>query len=214
MEAPRLASQLRCPNGVEAPEVAKRMNDANRVLNHKCIDLLQLRASDSLLEIGPGNGAFVVDIINAADNISYTGLDWSPEMVAEAQRLNVHLVEQERANFLQGSSEQILFEANSFDKVMAVHTLYFLENPGDHLMEIRRVMKPGGQFCIAYGDRSFMKDLPFVPYGFNLYDETEALALLRSSGFQTINTFQHNESGLSNTGAHVNKVINIIVCNA
>ncbi|GLX80526.1 methyltransferase [Thalassotalea insulae] len=214
MESHILASQLRCPNGAEASEVAQRMNEANRALNHKCIELLQLRASDSLLEIGPGNGAFVADIIDMANNISYMGLDWSAEMVAEAKRLNKRLVEQGRAQFQQGSSEQLPFEASSFNKVLAVHTLYFWENPGDHLAEVRRVMKPSSLFCIAFGDRSFMKELPFVPYGFNLYDEAEACTLLRSSGFQIIDTYQHEESGRSNTGDQVNKVINIIISKA
>lgn len=214
MESRILASQLRCPNGTEASDVAQRMNEANSALNHKCIDLLQLRASDSLLEIGPGNGAFVADIINVANNISYMGLDWSPEMVAEAERFNKHLVEQGCVQFQQGNSEQLPFEPRLFDKVLAVHTLYFWEKPGDHLAEIRRVMKPNGLFCIAFGDRSFMKDLSFVPYGFDLYDEVEGCALLRSSGFQIKNTYQHKESGLSNTGDHVNKVINIIISEA
>lgn len=211
MESQKLASQLRCPSGAEAADVAQRMNEANRVLNHKCIDLLQLKAADSLLEIGPGNGAFVTDIINVADDISYTGLDWSLEMVAEAERFNEPLVAQKRAKFLQGSSEQPIFAASSFDKVLSVHTLYFWEKCTEHFAEIRRVLKPGGLFCIAFGDRSFMKDLPFTPYGFNLYDAAEVSILLRASGFQIVETYQHKESGLSNTGELVDKVINIII---
>lgn len=210
MESHILASQLRRPNGEEASEVAQKMNEANRALNLKCIELLQLRASESLLEIGPGNGAFVADILSMASDISYMGLDWSPDMVEEAKRLNEHLVEQGCAQFQQGSSEQLPFEASTFNKVLTVHTLYFWKNPGDHLAEIRRVMKPNSLFCIAFGDRAFMKDLPFVPYGFDLYDCAEVCTLLRSCGFQIVDTYQHKESGLSNTGEHVNKVINII----
>lgn len=207
-----LASQLRCPSGAEASEVAQKMNDANRTLNHKCIDLLQLASSDSLLEIGPGNGGFVADIFNAVDDISYVGLDWSSEMVAEAERLNEHLVERGWVRFQQGSSDQLPFEADLFDKVLAVHTLYFWDKPREHLAEVRRVMRPTGLFCVAFGDSSFMKELPFTPYGFNLYDKAEACALLCSCGFQILDTYQYNESGISNAGDPVDKVINIIVC--
>ncbi|MDO8827471.1 class I SAM-dependent methyltransferase [Methylophaga sp.] len=214
MEPHFLASQLRCPSGTEALDVAQKMNEANGSLNHKCIDLLQLRSSDSLLEIGPGNGAFVGDIFNAADKISYVGIDWSSEMVAEAERLNEHLVEQECVRFQQGSSDQLPFEAGFFDKVLTVHTLYFWEMPGDHLAEIRRVMKPAGLFCIAFGDSSFMKKLPFTPYGFHLYDEAEVCTLLRSFEFQIMDTYQHKESGFSNAGDLVDKIFNIIVCKA
>ena len=65
---------------------------------------------------------------------------------------------------------------------------------------------------MAFGDRSFMKDLPFAPDGFRLYDEAEAIALLRRSGLQIIETCQHQERGLSNTGDPVDKLIHIVVC--
>ena len=212
MEPHILASQLRCPKGEQAPEVARRMNEANAALNRKCIEFLQLKACDSILEVGPGNGAFVTSILNVADNLTYAGVDWSAEMVAEAEDLNAHLVKTGRAHFLQGSSEQLPFEAKRFDKVLAVHTLYFWEKPADHLAEICRVMKPASRFCIAFGDRSFMKDLPFAPYGFRLYDEAEAIALLRCSGFQILEKCQYQEKGLSNTGDPVDKFIHIVVC--
>lgn len=214
MKPQELASQLRFPNGAEAPEVARGMNEANRSLNQKCINLLQISTSDSVLEIGPGNGAFAPDIINMAKNVSYVGLDWSSEMVTEAERLNEIPVEAGRAEFRQGSSEHIAFEAGSFDKVLAVHTLYFWEQPEKHLVEIRRVMKPLGLFCIAFGDRSFMKDLPFVPYGFELYDKASACELLYKSGFRAIDAHQYQERGRSNTGDMVDKIINILVCEA
>ncbi len=65
---------------------------------------------------------------------------------------------------------------------------------------------------MAFGDRSFMKDLPFAPYGFRLYDEAEAIALLRCSGFQILEKCQYQEKGLSNTGDPVDKFIHIVVC--
>lgn len=214
MKPQDLALQLSCPSGDEASEVAKRMNEANRSLNQKCVNLLQISKLDSVLEIGPGNGAFVSDIINMARNVSYVGLDWSSEMVAEAVRLNEFSVKAGRVEFRQGSSEFIAFDEGTFDKVLAVHTVYFWEQPEKHLMEIRRVMKPSGLFCIAFGDRSFMKDLPFVPYGFELYDKTSASELLYNSGFREIDAYQCQEQGRSNTGDIVDKTINILVCEA
>ncbi|MEX0738335.1 MAG: class I SAM-dependent methyltransferase [Pseudohongiella sp.] len=214
MESHILASQLRCPAGAEATTVAQKMNETNGSLNRKCIELLRPTAFDSVLEIGPGNAAFAGEIISRADNILYTGLDWSLEMVAEAAQLNQHLVTQGSAQFHHGSSDRIVFDAGVFDKVLTVHTLYFWEQPADHLAEIRRVMKPKGLFCLAFGDRSFMKDLPFTPYGFRLYDATDACALLQSAGFDILDVYQHLESGLSNAGDPVEKLVNIIVCQA
>lgn len=212
MDPHTLASQLRHPSGEHASEVALNMNSANGQLNVKCINLLNLQNSESLLEIGPGNGVFATDIIKRADNLSYTGVDWSADMVAEAKRMNEDIVISGQATFQQGNSSQLNFDSNVFDKVLTVHTLYFWDKPLEHLAEIRRVLKPQGLFCLAFGDSSFMKDLPFVPYGFELYDRELACNLLQEAGFRLLNAEYYVEQGVSNTGEVVDKVINIIIC--
>lgn len=214
MDPQALASQLRHPSGESASEVALKMNSANGELNAKCIDLLSLQESESLLEIGPGNGAFAADIIKRAENLSYTGVDWSADMVAEAKRINKAIVNSGQAAFYEGDSSQLNFDSNTFDKVLTVHTLYFWDKPAKHLAEIRRVMKPEGLFCLAFGDSSFMKSLPFTPYGFELYDKERACRLLNASGFNVLAIEPHREQGVSNTGKVVDKLINIILCKA
>ena len=187
------------------------MNQANQGANRACLELLQVAARDRVLEIGPGNGAFVADIVASAKHVSYTGLDWSAEMVDVAGRHNQTLVQRGQATFLQGSSYALPFGRASFDKVLSVHTLYFWEDPERHLNEIRRVMKPGGLFCLAFGDRAFMQTLPFVAHGFSLYDLPRAERILRASGFDVLVQRQLQETGHSNTGDVVKKIINIIV---
>lgn len=214
MDTQTLASQLRHPSGEHASEVASNMNSANGQLNVKCIDLLNLQHSESLLEIGPGNGVFAADIVKRADNLSYTGIDWSADMVAEARHINEAIVNSGQASFYEGDSSQLNFDSNTFDKVLTVHTLYFWDKPDKHLAEIRRVMKPEGLLCLAFGDSSFMKDLPFVPYGFELYDKERACRLLDASRFNVLAIEQHREQGVSNTGEVVDKLINIILCKA
>jgi len=59
-----------------------------------------------------------------------------------------------------------------------------------------------------------MKDLPFVPYGFELYDKELACNLLQESGFRLLNAEYYVEQGVSNTGEVVDKIINIIICEA
>lgn len=89
---------------------------------------LNLQNSESLLEIGPGNGVFAADIVKRADNLSYTGVDWSAVMIAEAKRMNEDIVTSGQATFQQGNSSQLNFDSNVFDKVLTVHTLYFGTN--------------------------------------------------------------------------------------
>ncbi len=212
MEAKQVAAQLRCPNGEEAVDVAKQMNKTNLALNQKCIGLMQLQAGDKVLEIGPGNGAFAEDVVNTAEHIRYFGLDWSREMVDEALRINQHLIESGKVQFQQGNSAKQIYHNNQFDKVFTVHTLYFWENPMQHLAEIKRVLQPTGLFGIAFGHRDFMQDLPFTAYGFELYDAQSVSNLLEQVGFTVIEQQLHVEHGVSNTGDMVDKRVEILIC--
>lgn len=150
--------------------------------------------------------------MGAAEDISYTGLDWSADMVADAKRNNARAMASGTVQFQQGSSDSLPFASVFFDKVLTVHTLYFWEHPGEHLSEIRRVLKPQGFLCIAFGDRAFMENLPFVPFGFTLYDGTRGQELLQESGFRVLDFQHHRERDTSNVGVIFDKVINIAQC--
>jgi ubiquinone/menaquinone biosynthesis C-methylase UbiE len=208
--APReLAAQLRCPGGQDGPEVARRMNTANGALNRHCIELLGLEPGHRVLEIGPGNGAFAGEVVGAAEGVSYVGLDWSADMVAAARRGNPDGVAQGGMHFQQGDSAQLPFAASAFDRVLSVHTLYFWERPANHLAEIRRVLRPGGRLCLAFGERRFMQDLAFTSFGFTLYEPAQVETMLAEAGFQQVAIQSRRETGSSNTGEVIDKVVSI-----
>ncbi|MBU2713904.1 class I SAM-dependent methyltransferase [Zooshikella harenae] len=212
MNPKEIATQLRCPSGQKASEVAQQMNKANHQTNDKCINLLHITDNDHVLEIGPGNGAFAQQIIKSATNVVYKGLDWSSHMVKEARKLNKQFIPSKIVSFHQGSSDAIPFSSSFFNKVLSIHTLYFWDSPSLHFAEIHRVMNKDGLFCIAFGDKSFMKDLPFSPFGFTLYHSKKVEQLLVATGFHIQEIQQHFETGLSNTGDTIEKLINIILC--
>ena len=214
MEPEHLAAQLRCPNGDKAIDVGISMNKANYNLNRACINLLALKDEHSILEIGPGNGAFVEEILAEANDLSYVGVDLSAELVAQAHILNAPLVRQGRVKFECADARDLPFKAAQFDKILTVHTLYFWQSPQQYLVEIRRVLKPSGTFCIAFGNREFMKNLPFVEYGFELYDEASAGDALGDAGFKIVAAHEFTERGLSNTGETIDKRVHVIVCKA
>lgn len=212
MEPQELAQHLRRPAGAKGLEVGQVMNNVNAGVNRACHKLLAFGGSDRVLEIGPGNGGFVSEILEGRPDVTYTGLDWSSDMVAEAQKNNAPFVADGQARFLQGNSDNLPFPADTFDKVLAVNTLYFWESPTDHLAQIARVMRPGGTFCIAFGDRSFMKGLAFTAYGFTLYDRESASNLLAKSGFRVVQSEKFSETSTSNTGEDVEKFGHLLLC--
>lgn len=209
MDLQTLAAQLRRPFGADAQEMGERLNSSNQGINRQAIACLKLKAGERVLELGPGNGAFVPELLAQAPELHYTGLDWSAEMVAEGLRLNAEAVAAGQARFLEGDSAQLPFADASFHHVLAVNTLYFWEQPEQHLAEIRRVLVPNGQLCLAFGDKRFMQGLPFTAHGFTLYSADSAAELLARCGFQQADYLLYQETERSNTGEVLEKHVHI-----
>ncbi|MFS0781501.1 class I SAM-dependent methyltransferase [Bacillus sp. 1P06AnD] len=88
------------------------------------------------LGCGDGYGSFRL----ADKGFQVTGIDLSGKMIEEARRrgsLN-------GIQFLQGDLVQIPVETNSFDGIMAINSLEWVEVPFRALDEIKRIVKPGG----------------------------------------------------------------------
>ncbi|MCD9031002.1 class I SAM-dependent methyltransferase [Luteimonas sp. Y-2-2-4F] len=205
-----LAAQLRRPAGTDAEDVGARMSEANAAVNRRAVALLDVGAGQAVLEIGPGNGAFVPELL-AAPGSRYAGVDWSPEMVAAANRRNARAVADGRARFVEGDAAALPFADAAFDRVLSVNTLYFWTEPQRVLAEIARVLRPGGRLCLAYGDRGFMQRLPFAAHGFALYDREDGTALLRAAGFGEVAHHAHAETVRGNAGDLVERDFHLLL---
>lgn len=211
MDNEGLARQLKQPHGTEAAAVGEQMSSNNAATNRRCIEIMALRPGHQVLEIGPGNAAFAGEIVAAAPRVRYVGLDWSEAMVGQGQARYRDSVEGARIALLRGSSEALPFADASIDRVLAVHTLYFWQPLARHLNEIRRVLRPDGLLCLAFGDKAFMEELPFTAHGFHLYDRMGAESSLRDGGFTLHAYHEHRETGTSNSGETVDKRIHVLL---
>lgn len=188
-----LAAQLRQPQGEFGLQVGNNMNVGNVHINKKTIELLELSAGDHVMEIGMGNGFFVKDLFSIEPSIRYSGLDFSPLMVDEANTMNQQLVKEARVNFYLGSAESMPFDDDSFSKIFTINTLYFWDDPSRILAEIRRVLKADGELFISIRPKKTMQTYPFVKYGFTMYDKEEVEDLLLRNGFQLIAAIETDE---------------------
>ncbi|MBX2841181.1 MAG: class I SAM-dependent methyltransferase [Flammeovirgaceae bacterium] len=204
-----IAQQLRKPEGEHANAVGNKMNDGNKVINLQTIAAMGTKAHDYILEIGMGNGFFVKDLFKINKNITYSGCDYSAEMVAEAEKNNKNLIVQKKAEFILSNGENLPFEKEIFDQVMTINTLYFWENPKPYFEEIRRVLKEEGKLIIGIRPKSVMKGYPFVKYGFNMFSKEELIALLSQNKFEIEKVEENIEPDQENEGIKF-KVENLI----
>lgn len=203
----QMASQLSCPEGEEGIKTAQRMARTNDQMTQETFKALQLTAGDEVLEIGPGNASHVKSLMQLTENIKYCGVDISETMVAAAQELNLELMHTNAISFNLTPSDRLDFNANTFDKIFTVNTIYFWEDPESYAREIFRVMKPGGIFSLGFASRDFMEGLPFTKYRFKLYDKVAVAALLVKAGFAVLDFIEFLDVTTSNTGVVVERAV-------
>ncbi|ALM48112.1 hypothetical protein AMR72_03895 [Flavobacterium psychrophilum] len=197
-----LAQQLRCPNGDNGLKVGEMMNFTNSNIISRVIDSLNLQHNDSILEIGPGNGAHVSSFINNASEGEYHGIDISELMLSEASNSNAAF---KNVFFQHTNGSDIPFEENRFNKIFTANTIYFWDEPQAFADEIARVLKTGGILSIGFIPESTMKKIPFAKYGFTLYSIPTVTKLLENAGFIVEAAVTDTEFVTSNSGEKIER---------
>ncbi|WP_109831804.1 class I SAM-dependent methyltransferase [Reichenbachiella versicolor] len=183
-----LASHLRKPEGEKGKEVGTLMNDGNKYICLNTYHILAPQNKDHILEIGMGNGFFIRNLLEMADDLSYVGLDFSSTMVAEASRINEDLIDQNKVQFECASIEKIPFPDNSFDSITTTNTLYFWPQPNENIKELIRVLKPNGKLLCAYRSKNCLDSLELTQFGFQKYEINELESMFKSAGLSNIST--------------------------
>ena len=179
-----VASQLSCPSGTGGVEMAGEMHKTNISMTLKAIETMTIADNDVFLELGHGNAAHLNKILEAAQNVSYQGLDISELMNEEAQKLNEKFVQNKQASFQLYDGTNLPYADATFSKIMTVNTLYFWQEPAKLLSELYRVLKPKGRLSIAFTQKESMERLPFTKYGFTMYDTEKVKGLVAATDFK------------------------------
>jgi ubiquinone/menaquinone biosynthesis C-methylase UbiE len=182
-----LAAQLRQPSGLFGKFfMGNFLNKGNAKINHLTVELLNIKPTDRVLDIGFGGGATIEEMVEKIDTGKIYGVDFSQVMVDTAKRKFKKLIQAGKVSIECGDVSKLPFEAKTFDKVCTVNTIYFWNDTSVSLREIRRVMKKGGKLIISIRSADKMKDLPFTQHNFKLYAPEDIKHLLVGAGFNNI----------------------------
>jgi SAM-dependent methyltransferase len=107
--------------------------------------LLGKVAGKILLDVGCGDGAMALEL--AQQGATVTALDADPLMIAAA-RLRA-ATEANRVHLVGGNAESLPFDDATFDVVVAVTVLCFVQDTEHAMMEIARVLKPEGRLVVG-----------------------------------------------------------------
>jgi ubiquinone/menaquinone biosynthesis C-methylase UbiE len=124
-----------------------RLNHYRR-LQERCVDKLKLKDKERVLCIGVGTGNEILHILHKNRNVSIVGVDYSYTALQRAYRKALALGK--KIELLIMDARHLEFTHGSFDKVLCIHVMDFVQENEKVTGEILRVLKPGGQFVITY----------------------------------------------------------------
>ena len=99
-----------------------------------------LFAKGKLLDIGGASGLFVNYLKKDVEPFI---LDISHKMCQESRRNEI-------SNIVCADAEKLPFKSNSFDSVVSMEMIYYLENPGKFIFEVERILKCDGVLVISF----------------------------------------------------------------
>lgn len=125
---------------------ASRLGQITDVLERQLLfELLGPIADKTLLDVGCGDGALAS--VLARRGAIVTGLDADPAMIVAARRRAE--TEGTQLRLIEGQAERLSFAGAAFDCVLAVTVLCFVRDAERAVMEMARVLKPGGRLVIG-----------------------------------------------------------------
>ena len=98
------------------------------------------QANVSVIDIGCGSGYGSYKLLNSGYDV--TGIDISEKMIELARKqLN------DQVPLYVASVDDLPFADESFDASLLINVIEWTKNPLDALLEIKRILKPGGTIC-------------------------------------------------------------------
>ncbi len=122
-----------------------------RDLQRRCLEALELDRARSMLCVGLGTGNEAAAALGTAPHLSLTGIDLSPNALAASRRKLRRM--QRTADLRRMNAESLSFGDQTFDAVMCMHVLDFVDSAERAVGEAVRVLRPGGRFVATFPSR-------------------------------------------------------------
>jgi ubiquinone/menaquinone biosynthesis C-methylase UbiE len=141
--------------------------------------LSETHSSSRVLDVGCGTGHFLKELSDRGFTCS--GCDPSDEMLGHARRLNPSI------SFKNASIEQLPYESNSFDIVIAIEVMRYIPDMDLALSEVYRVLKPGGRCLLTHAPKFSTSLYPLL---------NKLTSVIQLSKFSKVRQYFHSVKGL------------------
>ena len=150
------------------------------------IAALGLKPADNVLDAGCGNGR-ITSYLQRLTGASFLGIDLSREAIKQANQIAT-----DKLRFQVGNLNDLALPVRSFDAVISVDTLYYVENLEATVAGLVELLKAGGRFAAFFSQ--WVMDASEA--GRLLADRTDLAEVLSKLGlkYETIDLTREHES--------------------
>lgn len=188
-----LMLQVRKPSGWLGRRVVRAMNVGHSALTDWGLQQIAIPKNASILDIGCGGGSTIRKLATLAPEGKVVGIDYSAASVAVSRATNASEIARGRVKIEQGSVATLPFSDSAFDVVTAVETHYYWPDLPANVREVRRVLKPGGEFALIAetyrgGPLRFLYGIVMPLLRAAFLSDQEHRDLLAQAGFTDVKT--------------------------
>jgi SAM-dependent methyltransferase len=182
---PALVRQAHQPTGVLGNLLGWVLGrrPSNVARNRWVVDLLDLKPSDVVIELGCGPGVAVAAMAQRVVTGSVVGVDHSAVMIRQARRRNRAAVRSGRVRLALRSVEDLHDIRGPFDVALAVNTVGMWPNPSATLRGLREMLRPEGTIALVSQPRC-----PGADPATSVAAADELASLLLQAGFTNLRT--------------------------
>lgn len=142
----------------------RRLAVLNELTNPSFMKFLDLGVTASILEVGSGLGLLAREIARRRPRSKVLGIEYSRKQIDRADTGGLP-----NLRFEQGDAHALKLEDSRFDVVYCRWLLEHVADPAKVLLEMRRVLKPGGRVFVLENDVSLQRYDPRAPLAEDLW---------------------------------------------
>ena len=165
------------------------MNFLNQKRHKIIVEKNDIQATDTIFEIGFGNGYLLHKLSNNNPQKIY-GIEISADMLKIATRKNKKKIEQGKMELLLADIQNLPLDDFSIDKAYTINTVYFWKNIDKRFSEIKRILKPNGIVINILYLKKYLDKLPITQYGFSKFIFEQSKEITAENGLKTDYIFE------------------------
>ena len=150
-----IVSQFKQPHGLVGQLagfiMATRPSNIER--NEWILDLLALKPTDHLLEVGFGPGIAIEKASQIITEGLIVGIDHSNTMLNQARKRNTAAIQNGKVKLYLDSVETLATFDRQFDKIYSANVVQFWDDPVTTFKKLRTFLAPGGVIATTYMPR-------------------------------------------------------------